>query len=257
MSNHDLLGKWSKNVSPSLHEIGCRSVHPGQSAYITNDFINCEDENTTVSTMFWKNWQCIVTDHCQKDLTQPTDKLPAIAGLAKRFWEISPIPNNQYLAGLWKYTLLHDVLWARKALDSWHVAVTHLTERSPLRAPSWSRASVDGSVRWLFANDKIQNFCTRVVSYSVIPRDPGNAFGEVAPHALLTLSGPLWRVPDQLKRKMFYGHLSFVAPPPPHSTGSETSFSTYLDKKCSTTRLENPNVRGKVFSFFSLPHCTL
>ncbi|KAF2622019.1 hypothetical protein BU25DRAFT_415548 [Macroventuria anomochaeta] len=43
------------------------------------------------------------------------DKLPAVAGLARRFDELSPIPNNEYLAGLWKHTLRYD-LWVHDSV---------------------------------------------------------------------------------------------------------------------------------------------
>lgn len=95
-------------------------------------------------------WQTLVTDYSARDLTVPSDKFPAVAGLARAFDEL--LPGGQYLGGLWKRTLLDDLLWAHKP-----IAVGRRAERSSpsgYRAPSWSWAALDGNVRWLWAPRK-------------------------------------------------------------------------------------------------------
>lgn len=76
-------------------------------------------------------------------LTIPTDKLVAISGLAKSF---ACITGDTYLAGMWRKDLEVDLLWYNRHIP-------HLPRGSRLgsrpiewRAPTWSWASIDGSV---------------------------------------------------------------------------------------------------------------
>lgn len=72
-------------------------------------------------------WERIVTEYSSLELSKPTDKLPAVSGVAKQF--AKPKSLGRYLAGLWENTLHLDMLWftgspARKS--------------TPWRAPTWS-----------------------------------------------------------------------------------------------------------------------
>lgn len=59
-------------------------------------------------------WQDIVQEYSSRSLTKPSDTIPALAGLAKKFHTLS---NAIYLAGIWKENLLEDLAWKR-ALES-------------------------------------------------------------------------------------------------------------------------------------------
>ncbi|KAF6789082.1 heterokaryon incompatibility protein [Colletotrichum sojae] len=78
------------------------------------------------------NWQHIVGEYSRANLTNPRDRLPALAGIARRQYEAT---GHHYLAGMWKEHLAHQLLWTvagkRRQRPSW-------------RAPTWSWASVDG-----------------------------------------------------------------------------------------------------------------
>lgn len=83
-------------------------------------------------------WYEMLSIYSSKDLTVPSDKLPALAGMAKAFQP----KNSLYLAGTW----LGD--WRGGLL--WH-AVTPRSLRYPQnvrtpRAPSWSWAHLDGKI---------------------------------------------------------------------------------------------------------------
>ncbi|KAH7086234.1 hypothetical protein FB567DRAFT_444768, partial [Paraphoma chrysanthemicola] len=87
-------------------------------------------------------WAQAIQDYSQLGLTFHKDKLPAIAAIAKRTQAY--LANDEYLAGLWKSTLLEELLWYTEA---------PCVARPPLNAhgsqvPSWSWASVSGAVRW-------------------------------------------------------------------------------------------------------------
>lgn len=78
-------------------------------------------------------WESVILHYSVRKLTVGTDKLPALAGLAKRF--ASP-EMGKYLAGLW-YSQLPDAL-------TWFVP--DRKQPGEYRAPSWSWTSVDGEV---------------------------------------------------------------------------------------------------------------
>lgn len=73
-------------------------------------------------------------------LTVPKDKLPVFSGLVSRIVAAS---GATYVAGLWKEDIILGL--------TWHVErASPSSERHNYRAPSWSWASVDGRVEWLW-----------------------------------------------------------------------------------------------------------
>ena len=88
-------------------------------------------------------WQDIIERYCRLNFTRESDRLPALSGIAERFLELLPSEfGNQpegkleryYLAGMWRDTLLHDLLW--------FPGDTSL-RLSPPCAPTWSWASME------------------------------------------------------------------------------------------------------------------
>ncbi|KAK4212534.1 hypothetical protein QBC37DRAFT_401418 [Rhypophila decipiens] len=84
----------------------------------------------------WYKW---VAEFSRRSLSKPTDKLPAIAGLAAK---LLAVLGWTYAAGLWTRDLHTGLIWSAVIPKS---LVRHKT---PLRAPSWSWASVDGDVQY-------------------------------------------------------------------------------------------------------------
>jgi hypothetical protein len=79
-------------------------------------------------------WTNLVNKYSSCDLTYSSDKLPAIAGVAKRFQQIT---NDKYLAGMWRSHLFDMMRW---------VVRDPRLRLYEYRAPSWSWASVDGPI---------------------------------------------------------------------------------------------------------------
>ncbi|KAK4198860.1 heterokaryon incompatibility protein-domain-containing protein [Triangularia verruculosa] len=69
-------------------------------------------------------------------LSFPLDKLPALSGVAKQIHRRLR-PDDEYLAGLWRNTLLSDLCW-------WTVGDHQVPQR--WRGPSWSWVSIDGPI---------------------------------------------------------------------------------------------------------------
>jgi hypothetical protein len=87
-----------------------------------------------------ETWRGIVQDYTRRKLAFPTDKLPALAGIAR---EVGRLTGMEYLAGLWKENMLHDLMWFARTHE-WRMRPTH-TDEYP-RAPTWSWASVEAPI---------------------------------------------------------------------------------------------------------------
>jgi hypothetical protein len=98
----------------------------------------------------WIDWMKIVINYAPRNLSNPRDKLPALAGLARRFDRQAGFANGRYLAGLWEASLLEDLLWKRD--EDWFPAFFHAPRASVSRregcAPTWSWASIVGNIRY-------------------------------------------------------------------------------------------------------------
>ncbi|KAI0880482.1 HET-domain-containing protein [Annulohypoxylon maeteangense] len=84
-----------------------------------------------------RTWRSLVMDYTSLHLTIPSDRLPALGGVAKTF---AAKRGSPYLAGLFGDSLLDDLLWKtynckKHRLPEW-------------RAPSWSWASIDTHVNY-------------------------------------------------------------------------------------------------------------
>lgn len=78
------------------------------------------------------NWCEIVAQYSRAHLTKSSDRLPALAGIARRQHEAT---GHHYLAGLWREKLLCYLPW---------LVSGERRKRPTWRAPSWSWMSVDG-----------------------------------------------------------------------------------------------------------------
>jgi hypothetical protein len=84
-------------------------------------------------------WRAIVARYSSRKLTFHSDRLPALAAIAQRVCAVRP--NDKYLAGLWRQSIMEDLLW--RSTES-----STLQEQKPNTVPTWSWASVTGSVSW-------------------------------------------------------------------------------------------------------------
>ncbi|KAK4173055.1 heterokaryon incompatibility protein-domain-containing protein [Triangularia setosa] len=102
----------------------------------------------------WFHWYQMVQDYTARDISKPTDRLPAIAGLAKAVVKekgkddagLMKKMENGYMAGLWKSAFLEGLFWC-KATGSIGQR-QQLTPPEEYVAPSWSWASVLGPVHF-------------------------------------------------------------------------------------------------------------
>lgn len=92
-------------------------------------------------------WEDVVHYYTSRQLTNPSDKLPALSGLAQLRKRVK---DGVYLAGLWKDSILHDLCWYHMLNHHWPLTFGVGRRPPSYRAPSWSWASVDTDLgcRW-------------------------------------------------------------------------------------------------------------
>ncbi|KAL2132213.1 hypothetical protein VTI74DRAFT_4069 [Chaetomium olivicolor] len=87
-----------------------------------------------------RTWRSLVEDYTRRKLTLQSDRLPAIAGIAR---EVGRLTGMEYLAGLWKENMLQDLMWYARTQE-WRTRPEY-TRCFP-RAPTWSWASVEAPI---------------------------------------------------------------------------------------------------------------
>ncbi|KAN0089937.1 HET domain containing protein [Hyaloscypha variabilis] len=87
-----------------------------------------------------KYWTKLVSTYSEMFLTRPTDKLPALSGLAS---ELQRITKDRYLAGMWQEGICSQLAWM---VPAWVWGKPHITLSSDYTAPSWSWAAAKHQV---------------------------------------------------------------------------------------------------------------
>lgn len=137
------------------------------------------------------NWDSLVDLYSTKRLTYPSDKLPALSGVAE---VVAGVSGDEYLAGLWKSDLLCGLLWKRRNADPRFGVRDDLHRVTPPRAPSWSWAAFDGAVEthkpfWITGIGEESQDLAKLESYKVELVDQRYPLGKVR-HGQLTLIAP-------------------------------------------------------------------
>ncbi|KAL2070594.1 hypothetical protein VTL71DRAFT_13620 [Oculimacula yallundae] len=139
------------------------------------------DTLSAYPTETWNSstWRRLVEKYSKTEATYEEDKLPALSGLAKTIHETT---KDEYVAGLWKNTILDGLLWKTRKPSLVHRPTEY-------RAPSWSWAALNGEVVWLGAmipdpyDDESWKYEVQYVARFVndnITVSNSNPFGEVA-----------------------------------------------------------------------------
>lgn len=109
-------------------------------------------------------WKRIIRDLTQRGMTDPEDRLPAVAGIAQvlqSFWG----DDETYVVGMWKSQLIFYL--------TWRVLESNRPRSATYRAPTWSWAALDNSIKFIpFDTAKAE-----VVETQIIPRSSNNPFG--------------------------------------------------------------------------------
>ena len=128
----------------------CNEAFLSEDGYrVPQRFISLEEQQPPAPSSGWKMgspqadmrdiWNKVLDIYGSRQLKFHSDRLPALSGLAKRFQ--SKFHKDEYIAGLWRSTLIGDLLWDMESDN-------HTVPWPPpecYRGPSWSWATVRGS----------------------------------------------------------------------------------------------------------------
>ena len=133
-----------------------------------------ENDDKTVlgdRNQLWDNWTNIIGAYTGQGLTVPSDRLPALSGIAAKFQKFL---DDIYCAGLWRSCL-------QKGL-SWQVGEPRVSRPSKYRAPTWAWPSVYGEILWENNAPKTESEiakATKILACSVSPANPLAPLGGV------------------------------------------------------------------------------
>lgn len=129
-----------------------------------------------LQTYCYRRWNHFLGIYSQRAMTDPLDKLAALAGMAKR---VQHLLRCKYLFGIWEGDLIRSLLWKSGASFGNKWAIKRLWPgrvcRFPKRAPSWSWASMEGFIHlqisvhhepWF---QDLANHRIRIVSHAAVP----------------------------------------------------------------------------------------
>lgn len=131
----------------------------------------------------YKLWCMLLYTYTRCGLTQASDKLIALAGIANR---VSETLQDRFLAGVWHSWLMYDLCWS---LDF----ASYVSAPKPLafyRAPSWSWASLEGPLN-LGGSVPIHpsaRLACEILEASAVPVSQRNPFGAVRSAELVILA---------------------------------------------------------------------
>ena len=119
-------------------------------------------------SMWHTAWLRIIENYTERHLTNPSDKLVALSGVASYFQEKI---GDAYLAGLWRSTFLLDLLWSTN--------YTEIPKPSDYRAPSWSWASIDGPAEAVAQSDWVYESAAEIIDVETALVNPKHGTGLV------------------------------------------------------------------------------
>lgn len=157
---------------------------------------------------YYDYWRVIVERYSQRELSHPSDRLPALSGLAK---EIQSVTGDTYCAGLWWGDLVFSLAWTGGDLfnakgrfgedkgfvvHSWNVNDwPGGIQSTEYVAPSWSWASITGRIEFPTVSGLPLDFTplSRVLRVILEPRFT-DSFGLLA-KGHLHIEGPVLHLP--------------------------------------------------------------
>ncbi|KAF2744699.1 HET-domain-containing protein [Sporormia fimetaria CBS 119925] len=163
--------------------------------YWEPNYINVADSKDA------SKWRTLVKQYSRRSLSHPSDKLLAIAALARAYGE-----EEDYLAGLWRHSIVPDLLWNSDC-------ESHTKDSAALHhAPTWSWASTDSRVSWpmvLGDPSRVMDDPTQfeVLSAAIEPRAGNTGYGQIS-HGRLEVKGCTLRLSAGRVSELGWGMLN-------------------------------------------------
>jgi heterokaryon incompatibility protein (HET) len=120
-------------------------------------------------------WKDVITEYSKRVMSDPGDKLLAIAGLAKSHAAARGKRRDKYLAGLWRESIATDLLWESAYERLSKCATNH-------HAPSWSWASTDSEFTYPIVSKAVSQSIIRdfkLIGEKIVPRASHDLYGQL------------------------------------------------------------------------------
>ena len=120
-------------------------------------------------------WYRLVERYTLCDLTYDSDRLPAVAGLAKYYQELNESRSGTYLFGLWMNSIHQGLLWVETSPEQPTKIQASEAGNVP-QAPSWSWGHWKSPIRYPYH----LSACTPAANHDDRPDDPSKQLDRLA-----------------------------------------------------------------------------
>jgi len=125
----------------------------------------------------WGGWMTFVRHYSKTEFSNPEDRLVALSSLARAVHRKLD-HDDLYCAGLWRNSLLDDLLWVRC-----HLSTPETPKRLSI-APTWSWASIQGEIFFLnlaFRQRSLvgADYSAQILDVKLAPTQRNNAYGNI------------------------------------------------------------------------------
>jgi hypothetical protein len=182
-----------KKYSGCWVNVGLAYTSSGLASFGGGDFVTVENALLPTRTEIARRWSSVARTYSTRQITAFEDKLPAISSIAAIYQNVL---KEDYLAGLWRSTLLSDLLWR----------CDHPERTRPKRiCPTWSWLSVDCVIEFRYGHLPAADWqmLSKVLSCTVTPLFDFAPFGQLKNGSSLEISGPAFTM------TLEYGRLKF------------------------------------------------
>ncbi|KAI0102976.1 hypothetical protein GGR51DRAFT_258896 [Nemania sp. FL0031] len=151
--------------------------------------------------LVYNHWMGLAAEYSYKQFTYPTDKFPALSGLASYFQSLLGF-DDQYLAGLWQKDLHRQLFWmvCNEERQRFGDLFGSQCSSKQFIAPSWSWANqspkFENSHRYFHTNGSYADYRPEYVSIEPYIQQSGsgeNPYGQVE-NASLTIKSRMKRI---------------------------------------------------------------
>ncbi|TVY80634.1 hypothetical protein LSUE1_G004553 [Lachnellula suecica] len=149
---------------------------------VGEDGCNTPDRWCNLEKLDIARWNGLLWGYGERNLTKPTDKLPAMSGLAKLFEREL---GAQYVAGIWSNALIEGLAW--QCLRKTDSEIT--SQEQEYIGPSWSWASFDGIAAT--GLEPGWEDVSEILEWHVEPKTKANPYGEVI-NAWIRIRAPIF-----------------------------------------------------------------
>ncbi|KAI0837762.1 HET-domain-containing protein [Hypoxylon sp. FL0890] len=135
-----------ENIARDMHE---RNEMCRRTQSLSSDQIMSFEHSGATEQEIDRQWYDLVESYSNCGLTNPSDKLIAFSGITQHFCRKYSLVDDDYIAGIWRWQLPAALCWQTQKHGPTHRPDVY-------RAPSWSWASVEGSLHFTLHNENIE-----------------------------------------------------------------------------------------------------